>query len=72
MATIQALTASADRIAALRTQLADELARRDGMVVELVDEGTPRRDISRAARLSPKSICVALAAAGGGPVPEET
>lgn len=71
MATLQALSASADRIARLLTELGDERARRNEMVVQLVDEGTPRREVSRAARISPKSICVCLATAGGAPIAED-
>lgn len=62
---LAALQASSDRIAQLLDELADERERRDQMVVELVDHGGhTRREIARAARLSPKSVCAALSAYG--------
>jgi len=44
--------ASADRIAALREELAAEKGRRDQLVVDLRDAGMHWRDVAAAARLS--------------------
>lgn len=62
-ATLPALAASRDRIAALERELADERERRNRLVVELVDAGHRRRDICDAGGVSPKSVCMFLSAA---------
>jgi len=59
-ATLSLLRASAERIAQLQDQLADERARRNQLVVALVDQGVSRREIAAAGRMSPKSVCVHL------------
>lgn len=63
-ATLAALRASADRIAALADELDSERERRNGLIVGLVDQGVPRRDICQAGKVSPKSVCLFLAEAG--------
>lgn len=55
------LATSADRIASLLSELADERARRDEMIVALVDSGAPRRLVADSGRVSPKHICQCLA-----------
>lgn len=61
---LAALEHVAERIAQLLDALADERERRSQMVVALVDQGTARRDVAAAARISPKSVCAALAEYG--------
>jgi len=63
-ATLAALKASADRIAALADELESERERRNDLIVDLVDQGISRRQICEAGRVSPKSVCVFLATAG--------
>lgn len=64
LVTLGMLEASAERIAQLLDQLGDERIRRDTMIVALVDQGEERRDVARAGRVSPKSVCTALAVYG--------
>lgn len=62
---LASLRASAERIAQLLAELADERVRRDELVVALVDAGAAsRREIAAAGRISPKSICTALSVYG--------
>lgn len=62
---LETLSASADRIAQLLAELDDERERRNMLVVQAVDvDQRPRRDVARAARISPKSVCVFLAEYG--------
>jgi hypothetical protein len=63
-ATLAQLQASADRLAALIDETEAERERRNDLIVDLVDQGALRKDICRAGRVSPKSVCLFLAMAG--------
>ena len=63
-ATLGQLKASADRLAALIDETEAERERRNEFIVDLVDQGIPRRQICEAGRVSPKSVCLFLAMAG--------
>lgn len=62
--TLAGLKACADRIAQLADELEDERERRNDLIVSLVDQGVPRRQICEAGRVSPKTVCFCLAEAG--------
>jgi hypothetical protein len=63
-ATLGQLRASADRLASIRDEEDAEMERRNELIVDLVDQGIPRKEICAAGRVSPKSVCLFLAEAG--------
>jgi hypothetical protein len=62
-ASLQALAAARDRLASLERELTAERERRNNLIVTLVDQGTPRRDVCQAGGVSPKSVCIFLSSA---------
>lgn len=63
-ASLPALQACRDRLRQLEAEVQSERERRDALIADLVDSGTPRREIAAAGGVSSKTVCVVLKLAG--------